>query len=200
MAFDPATRTNVTINGQAGDDALIIDDSAFTTENVAYSSVAASGILPDRIVRSAGPLSVRSFGYKSLQSVVVNGGAGSDVFRLEMLQSGIALQMNGGVGNDSLEVTPADGRLEGNLTNAAFFGYDGGPVRNRSNGSNVARVMGLTVNGAAWPGGVTFRRTGDWATWQEVSAALQLTAGANRIRLTTVGQSGPNLDSLTVAG
>ena len=56
------------------------------------------------------------------------------------------------------------------------------------------------MNGAARDGGVTFGRTGSWSAWREVSVVVDLTAGANRVRLTATGQGGPNLDSMTVVG
>ena len=67
-----------------------------------------------------------------------------------------------------------------------------------ANGGPSARTMGLSVNSATRPGGVSFGRTGSWSAWREVSVVVQLVAGTNRIRLTATGDSGPNLDSLTV--
>ena len=67
-----------------------------------------------------------------------------------------------------------------------------------ANGGSATRTMALTVNGAARAGGVAFAPTGSWSEWREVSIVVQLTAGNNRIRLTATGESGPNLDALTV--
>ena len=60
--------------------------------------------------------------------------------------------------------------------------------------------MGLSVDGAAIPNGVTFAPTGSWSTWEEVSATVELEAGTHRIRLAATGQSGPNVDALTARG
>jgi hypothetical protein len=67
-----------------------------------------------------------------------------------------------------------------------------------ANGGSAARTVSLSVNGAAMPGGVSFARTGSWATWKIASTTVQLSAGSNQVRLSASGQSGPNLDSLTV--
>jgi len=45
---------------------------------------------------------------------------------------------------------------------------------------------------------LSFVGTGSWTTWQTVSVTVNLQAGTNRIRLTSVGSSGANIDSLTV--
>jgi hypothetical protein len=58
----------------------------------------------------------------------------------------------------------------------------------------------MSVNGTSRPGGVSFSSTGSWSAWREVSVVVQLAAGTNRIRLSAIGQGGPNLDSLTVGG
>ena len=63
--------------------------------------------------------------------------------------------------------------------------------------SSGARTMSLTVNGAS--GGSTgFASTGSWTNWATVTKLLPLVAGANTVRVTSTGQSGPNIDSLTV--
>src|SRR5215216_1154787 len=38
--------------------------------------------------------------------------------------------------------------------------------------------------------------TGSFATWTVSSSAANLIAGANKIRLTTIGSNGPNVDNL----
>lgn len=105
----------------------------------------------------------------------------------------------GFTGNGYLNfVNPAGDFAEFNV-NAATAGRYALTFR-YANGGDAARAMGLSVNGTARPGGVTFAATGAWSAWREVTVAVQLTAGANRIRLTATGDSGPNLDSLTVVG
>jgi choice-of-anchor C domain-containing protein len=88
---------------------------------------------------------------------------------------------------DSVEFTvqaPAAGRY------ALSFRY--------ANGGNDARSLQLWVNGAAVPGGVTFARTANWDAWSTAAVTVPLAAGANKVRLLASGQSGPNLDSLSV--
>jgi hypothetical protein len=67
-----------------------------------------------------------------------------------------------------------------------------------ANGKSTPRPMGLTVNGVAAPGGVSFGQTGLWSTWSTARASVSLPAGASRVRLTATGRSGPNLDAMTV--
>ena len=93
---------------------------------------------------------------------------------------------------------PAGDFAEFNVNAAASGSYT--LTFRHANGSGAARTMGLSVNGINRPGGITFGATGSWTAWREVRVFVQLTAGANRIRLTATGQSGPNLDSLTVVG
>ena len=88
---------------------------------------------------------------------------------------------------DSVEFTvqaPSAGRYE------LSFRY--------ANGGPAARGTGLWVNGAAVPGGLAFARTGSWKTWRDVTVAVPLAAGANTVRVLANGQSGPNLDSLSL--
>ncbi|MGH3646427.1 MAG: carbohydrate-binding protein [Micromonosporaceae bacterium] len=68
-----------------------------------------------------------------------------------------------------------------------------------ANGSTANRPMDLVANGAA-AGSVDFPGTGAWSTWQIVTAPVELSAGANTIRLTATTSAGaPNLDYLEVA-
>src|SRR5687767_14945317 len=77
----------------------------------------------------------------------------------------------------------------------------GGPHRlefRYANGSAADRPMALRVNGTVVRPSLSFPPTGTWRTWQTVSLDVTLNAGANSVRLTTVGSGGGNLDSLTV--
>jgi hypothetical protein len=60
------------------------------------------------------------------------------------------------------------------------------------------RATALSVNGQAVPGGITFAPTGSWTNWLGAVRTVQLKAGFNTVRVEANGQSGPNLDSLTV--
>src|SRR5205085_4929754 len=44
--------------------------------------------------------------------------------------------------------------------------------------------------------GLTFSPTGSFATWSVSSTTANLIAGANKVRLTAMGSSGPNVDNL----
>jgi uncharacterized delta-60 repeat protein len=67
-----------------------------------------------------------------------------------------------------------------------------------ANGAAAARAVALSVGGAAVPGGVSFAPTGSWRAWKTVPVTLDLPAGPTTVRLRAAGQSGPNLDALTV--
>ena len=66
------------------------------------------------------------------------------------------------------------------------------------NGSSADRPLRLDVNGATAAASVGFPPSGSWATWTSVEVTTSLVAGTNRIRLTAIGQSGPNIDVLSV--
>jgi glucose/arabinose dehydrogenase len=63
-------------------------------------------------------------------------------------------------------------------------------------GSN--RPLQLTVDGVVVTAKLAFGSTGSWTKWGTVSVFLNLTPGVHKIRLTAIGSSGPNIDSLTV--
>ena len=67
-----------------------------------------------------------------------------------------------------------------------------------ANGTAADRPLALTVNGAR-AGTVPFPGTGAWTTWHDVTAAVRLHAGVNRVRAAaTTADGGPNTDRLTV--
>jgi hypothetical protein len=70
------------------------------------------------------------------------------------------------------------------------FRYASGAVSNRP--------LELRVNGTVLSTGISFASTGAWTTWREVSVRVVLAAGTTRVRLTSVGFNGPNIDSMEV--
>jgi hypothetical protein len=67
-----------------------------------------------------------------------------------------------------------------------------------ANGSSNARPLELKVDGTVAVSRVAFPSTGGWPAWKTASEQVTLPAGTHKVRLTAVGQSGPNVDSLTV--
>ena len=67
-----------------------------------------------------------------------------------------------------------------------------------ANGTASDRPLELRVNGSVLNSRLSFTGTGAWTTWRTVSVTVTLQAGANRIRVTSIGSSGANIDSLTV--
>jgi hypothetical protein len=135
MQTNPATRNNVALNGQAGNDTLAIDDSVFANENVPYTFKAASGILLDRVVRDTGPLTITIYGYTSMASLIVSGTTGNDTFNVDEYKSGAPLVIHGGDGDDTLNF--GGGNLPANITNIAAFTFNGQAGIDRFNLNNT---------------------------------------------------------------
>ncbi len=66
-----------------------------------------------------------------------------------------------------------------------------------ANGSTANRPLKLQVNGTTVAASLAFGPTGGWAKWSVSSATANLVEGANKIRLTATGSSGPNIDNLS---
>jgi hypothetical protein len=62
-----------------------------------------------------------------------------------------------------------------------------------------ARQLSVRVNGTLVQSGLSFPATGTWTNWTFVSLTANLQAGANTIRTTATGTSGPNIDHLRVS-
>src|SRR4051794_570448 len=68
-----------------------------------------------------------------------------------------------------------------------------------ANGTTIDRPMDIAVNGSPVLAAQSFPGTGAWTTWQTVTIATPLKAGANTVRATsTSANGGPNLDALDV--
>ena len=65
-----------------------------------------------------------------------------------------------------------------------------------ANGATTGRALQLEVNGVVVSSSLAFPATGAWTNWSVVTATANLVAGSNRIRLTAIGASGPNIDYL----
>ncbi|MDQ3291912.1 MAG: carbohydrate-binding protein, partial [Bacteroidota bacterium] len=65
-----------------------------------------------------------------------------------------------------------------------------------ANGGTANRSLQLQVNGKVMATSLAFSPTGGWASWSVSSTTVDLMAGANKVRLTTIGSNGPNIDNL----
>lgn len=65
-----------------------------------------------------------------------------------------------------------------------------------SNGRETDRPLQLEVNGVIVSSGLSFPSTGAWTSWGVATAAADLNAGVNTVKLTAIGSSGPNIDYL----
>lgn len=61
------------------------------------------------------------------------------------------------------------------------------------------RPLALSINGETVEASVDFPNTRNWQDWQTLTRSMNLKAGQNTIRLTAIGQSGGDFDSLTIA-
>lgn len=61
-----------------------------------------------------------------------------------------------------------------------------------------SRTMAIEVNGQIVSTGVAFAATGSFENWSNLDLDLSLKSGTNTIRLIAIGQSGPNVDSITI--
>lgn len=65
-----------------------------------------------------------------------------------------------------------------------------------ANGSSINRPLQLKVNETTIAN-LAFAPTGSFAKWSFLPTTVNLIAGANKIRLTAIGSSGPNVDNLS---
>ena len=68
-----------------------------------------------------------------------------------------------------------------------------------ANGSSTNRALQLSLNGDVVTNSLPFAPTGSWSTWREVSMEVSFEDGPNILRLTSVGNNGPNIDVLRIA-
>jgi lysophospholipase L1-like esterase len=69
-----------------------------------------------------------------------------------------------------------------------------------ANGTTADRPMKIEVNGNTLISSLSFVSTGVWTTWQDVTINANLNAGINKIRASSIVETGgPNLDYLEVA-
>ncbi len=61
------------------------------------------------------------------------------------------------------------------------------------------RPLAISVNGTVVAAALSFPGTGGWSTWQDATTTVALAAGVNQVRATATGQSGANVDYLTVS-
>ena len=68
-----------------------------------------------------------------------------------------------------------------------------------ANGTTADRPMKIEVNGNAVISSLSFVSTGVWTTWQDVTISANLNAGVNKIRASSIVETGgPNIDYLEV--
>jgi glucose/arabinose dehydrogenase len=66
-----------------------------------------------------------------------------------------------------------------------------------ANGATKNRPLAVWVNGTVIAPELAFPPTGGWNQWANTSISVSLKAGINRVRLTAIGSSGPNIDYLS---
>ncbi|MEV0568573.1 carbohydrate-binding protein [Dactylosporangium sp. NPDC050588] len=68
-----------------------------------------------------------------------------------------------------------------------------------ANGGTTDRPLAVAVNGTTASPAFSFPLTNAWNTWRTVSLSATLPAGQSKIRVTTTGANGANLDNVAVA-
>ncbi len=68
-----------------------------------------------------------------------------------------------------------------------------------ANGGTTDRPLELKVNGVVINPRLSFAPTGSFSVWRTVTVTVQLSEGVNKIRLTSIGSNGANIDSLTIS-
>ncbi len=66
-----------------------------------------------------------------------------------------------------------------------------------ANGGSTNRPLQLRVNETVVAASLAFAPTGSWTTWSVSSATVNLITGPNKVRLTSIGANGPNIDNLS---
>lgn len=67
-----------------------------------------------------------------------------------------------------------------------------------ANGGDAARPMQLIVNGQIFT--MDFPSTGSWTNWAETTVSVPLNALSNAISFVNIGDTGPNIDQVALAG
>jgi len=65
-----------------------------------------------------------------------------------------------------------------------------------ANGGSGDLPLQLKINGTVAAASQPFSSNGNWGNWNVLSKSVNLVAGTNKVRLTTIGSNGPNLDHL----
>jgi uncharacterized delta-60 repeat protein len=68
-----------------------------------------------------------------------------------------------------------------------------------ANGGATDRPLELRVNGAVIVPRLGFAPTGSFSVWKTVSVTVQVAQGANKIRLTSIGSNGANIDNVKIS-
>ncbi|HEV7298647.1 MAG TPA: carbohydrate-binding protein [Tepidisphaeraceae bacterium] len=203
IADGPVVITFRYANGSAIDRPLTIDSSSGTTTTLAFPPTGSwstwrtvSVTVP--MIRSVNSLNLwaDSAGGPNLDSLTIGD---TKVVQLEDVRLiGVTQQSsNGGyTGSGYADLGTAGSYVELPIDRAA-----GGATTVQlryANGSTSGRPLRVAVNGAVTHANLTMPNTGSWSSWGIMTLTLDLTAGANVVRLINNTNEGVNLDSLTV--
>ena len=65
-------------------------------------------------------------------------------------------------------------------------------------GGSARRPLELAIDGKSIGTPLPFASTGNWGTWNEECVDITLAKGRHMVTLSSIGESGPNIDSLQV--
>lgn len=155
-------------------------DSLHSNEMIDHSG----SISPDTIFSETGTLNSATTGTYEAEKAVLSGAV-------------VATNQPGYTGTGFVDYVHATGDFIEWTVNATAAGSFLFQFR-YANGGTTNRPLQLKVNGTTVAASLNFPPTGGWATWSLSSSAATLIAGANKIRLTTIGSNGPNVDNLSI--
>jgi hypothetical protein len=103
----------------------------------------------------------------------------------------------GFTGTGYLDFTNASGDFVEFTVNVPSAGATPAEFR-YANGGGAGDKLRLRVNGVTISPDLGFPNSGGWEVWKTVSTTLNLVAGTNQVRLTSVGAGVPNIDHLKI--
>jgi Planctomycete extracellular len=171
---------NLTVNGNfgygggGGADTLLIDDTYYaapTPINYTFYNQFGPG------TTNIGGMGAAGFGAGSdVENIYVYGGANADTFSINSFKSGSGLKIDAGGGDDVVNFGAAN--LTADITNMAYFQYDGQGGSDTLNINNTANPNGFTYGQGA--SGVTMSNGmgANYIIAQALAETLRFNAGA----------------------
>lgn len=124
------TFKGLTINGQPGVDTLYLDATAFST-NESYT-------IGSNVIQIARASGAETINCTSMNEIALSAGSGNDSITMNQYSAGIPVTVNGGFGDDTMNV--GSGNLSANITSIAAFTFNGQSGFDRFNLNNASET------------------------------------------------------------